>query len=55
MKVENDLFFSSEDCTPGLPDGFFSDENYEFGYILEDLGMENVAKLYVQLEYFSAI
>jgi hypothetical protein len=26
----------------GLPDGFFSDQKYQFGYILEDLGMENV-------------
>jgi hypothetical protein len=27
---------------PGLPDGFFSDQKPLFGYILEDLGMENV-------------
>jgi hypothetical protein len=27
----------------GLPDGFFSDQKYQFGYILENLGMENVA------------
>jgi hypothetical protein len=24
-----------------LPDAFFSDPNYQFGYILEDLGIEN--------------
>jgi hypothetical protein len=24
-----------------LPDGFFSDQKSQFGYILEDLGMEN--------------
>jgi hypothetical protein len=37
---------------PGLPDGLFSDQ---FGYILEDLGMENVVIFYVHLEYFTAI
>jgi hypothetical protein len=26
----------------GLPDGFFSDQKSQFGYILEDLGMKNV-------------
>jgi hypothetical protein len=26
----------------GLPDGFLSDQKSQFGYILEDLGMENV-------------
>jgi hypothetical protein len=26
----------------GLPDGFFSDQKFQFDYILEDLGMENV-------------
>jgi hypothetical protein len=28
--------------TPGLPDGLFSYQKYQFGYILEGLGMENV-------------
>jgi hypothetical protein len=28
----------------GLPDGFFSDQKSKFGYILEDLGMENVVR-----------
>jgi hypothetical protein len=27
----------------GLPDGFFSDPKYQFGYIFEDLGIEKVA------------
>jgi hypothetical protein len=27
---------------PGLPDAFFSDQKSQFGYILEDLGIENV-------------
>jgi hypothetical protein len=27
----------------GLPDGFFSDQKYQVGYFLENLGMENVA------------
>jgi hypothetical protein len=31
----------------GLPDGIFSKQNSQFGYILEGLGMENV--------YFTAI
>jgi hypothetical protein len=26
----------------GLPDGFFTDQNFQFGYFLENLGMENV-------------
>jgi hypothetical protein len=26
-----------------LPDGFFSDQKSQFGYISEDLGMENAA------------
>jgi hypothetical protein len=29
----------------GLPDGYFSNQKSQFGYILEDLGMENVAIL----------
>jgi hypothetical protein len=27
---------------PGLPDGFFSDQKSQFGYILEGFGMGNV-------------
>jgi hypothetical protein len=38
-----------------LPDGFFSDQKYQFGYILEDLGMENVATFAGHLEYFTKI
>jgi hypothetical protein len=34
----------------GLPDGFFSDQNYQLGYILEDLGIENVVIFHVHLE-----
>jgi hypothetical protein len=34
----------------GLPDGFFSDQNSSFGYILEDLGMENVVIYFGHLE-----
>jgi hypothetical protein len=40
---------------PGLPDGFFSDQKSQFGYILEDLGMENVIIYSGQLEYFTTI
>jgi hypothetical protein len=28
-------------ASAGLPDGFFSDQKSQYGYILEDLGMEN--------------
>jgi hypothetical protein len=38
-----------------LPDGFFSDQKYQFGYILEDLGMEKVVIFSGHLEYFTAI
>jgi hypothetical protein len=31
----------------GLPDGLFSDQNNQFGYILEGLGMENVLYILV--------
>jgi hypothetical protein len=33
----------------------FLSKTYQFGYILEDLGMENVVTFYVHLEYFTAI
>jgi hypothetical protein len=33
----------TEACWPVLPDAIFSYQNYHFGYILEGLGMENVA------------
>jgi hypothetical protein len=32
---------------PGLPDGFFSDQKSQFGYFLEDLGMENIVIILV--------
>jgi hypothetical protein len=41
--------------TTGLPDDFFSGQNYQFGYILEDLEMENVVIFYVHLKYFTGI
>jgi hypothetical protein len=37
---------------PGLPNGKFSNQKYQFGEILEGLGMENVGMFYGQLEYF---
>jgi hypothetical protein len=40
---------------PGLPDGFFSDQKYQFGKILEDLGMENVVIYSGHSEYFMTI
>jgi hypothetical protein len=33
----------------------FSDQKSKFGYILEDLGMENVGIFSVHLEYFTTI
>jgi hypothetical protein len=36
-------------CQPGLPDGIFSDQKYNFGYILEGLGKENIGILYGHL------
>jgi hypothetical protein len=37
----------------GLPDGLFSNQKYQFGYILvEGLRMENASTFYGHLEYF---
>jgi hypothetical protein len=33
----------------GLPDGIFSDQNLQFGQILEGLAMEDVGKFYGHL------
>jgi hypothetical protein len=38
-----------------LPDGFFSDQKSQLGYILEDLGIENDAIFSGHLEYFTPI
>jgi hypothetical protein len=38
-----------------LPDGFFSDQKYQFGSIFDDLGMENVVIYSGHLEYFTTI
>jgi cyanate permease len=38
-----------------LPDGLFSYQKSQFGYILEGLGKENVGIFYDLLEYFTAI
>jgi hypothetical protein len=43
------------DSDTGLPDGFFSDQKSRFGYILEDLAMENVDIYSGRLEYFLTI
>jgi hypothetical protein len=40
---------------PGLPDRIFSDQKFQFVYILECFGMENVGIFYGNLEYFTAI
>jgi hypothetical protein len=41
--------------TAGLPDGLFSNQKYQFGYMLEGLGMENVSIFYDHSEYLTAI
>jgi hypothetical protein len=41
--------------SPGLPDGYFSDQKFRFGKILEGLGWENVDIFYGHLEYFTDI
>jgi hypothetical protein len=38
-----------------LPDGLFSNQKSQFGYILEDLAKENVGIFYDHLVYFTAI
>jgi hypothetical protein len=40
---------------PGLPDGLFSNQKYQFGYILGGLAMENLGVFYDHLVYFTAI
>jgi hypothetical protein len=41
---------------PGLPDGFFSDQKSQFGYILDDVGFEILLYTYFDhLEYFTTI
>jgi hypothetical protein len=38
----------------GLPDGLFSNQKSQFGYILEGLAMENLGIFYDHLVYFTA-
>jgi hypothetical protein len=38
-----------------LPDGIFSYQKYQFGYILEGLGMDIVGTFYGNLKYFTTI
>jgi hypothetical protein len=40
---------------PGLPDGLFLNQIYQFGYILEGLRLDNVNIFYGHLEYFMDI
>jgi hypothetical protein len=40
------------DGGPGLPDGFFSNQKSQFGYISEGLAMEDVGKFYGKLVNF---
>jgi hypothetical protein len=47
------VFILPSMCT-WLPDGLFSNQKSQFGYILEGLGMENVV-FYGHFGYFTAI
>jgi hypothetical protein len=38
-----------------LPDCFFSDQKFQFGHILKDLGMENAVIYPDHLKYFTTI
>jgi hypothetical protein len=38
----------------GLPDCLFSYQKFQFGYILEGFGIENIGIFYDHLEYFKA-
>jgi hypothetical protein len=40
---------------PGLPDGFFSNQKYKFGQILEGLRWGNVDILLGHLKYYTDI
>jgi hypothetical protein len=42
-------------CEPGLPEGFFSNQNPQIGSILEGPILENVDIFYGLLEYFTDI
>jgi hypothetical protein len=44
----------SIDSPPGLPDGKFSNQKYQFGKILEGFGMKKVGIFYEHLEYCMA-
>jgi hypothetical protein len=39
----------------GLPDGIFSNQKYQYWYILEGLGMENFGICYGHVEYLTTI
>jgi hypothetical protein len=41
--------------TPGLPDGLFSNQKYQLGFILEGLRKKHVGIFYGHLEYFADI
>jgi hypothetical protein len=53
--VHSCLIYFGRGFRTGLPDGLFSYQKTQFGYILEGLGMETVGIFYEHLEYFSAI
>jgi hypothetical protein len=44
-------FYCLGDNSPGLPDGLFSNQKYQFGQILQGLRLENVYIFYDHSEY----
>jgi hypothetical protein len=52
---KNFLGLASGGVAPGLPDGLFSNQKYQFWYILSGLRLVNVYIVYGHLEYFMEI
>jgi hypothetical protein len=55
IKISISTFPWDLETRAGLPGGLSSNQKYQFGYILEGLGMENVGIFYDHLEYFTDI
>jgi hypothetical protein len=48
-------FFLVASSDPGLPDGLFSNQKYQFGKILDGLGLKNIDIFYGHLDFFTDI
>jgi hypothetical protein len=49
------IYLCADIPKPGLPDGFFSNQKFQFGLILEGPRLENVNIINGHLEYFTDI